>query len=127
MNLRNLTRQHENLTGIFVQTKFQFKAVLDQVFPEYRGAFGDLYSVISLLTLLEYPTSNDVLEAGEEALAAKIDELCKSRSSKWAVTLAKKLISASARNLVSKPYFNLRNVYQNAFRIPKAPIYVTIH
>ncbi len=68
LNLRNLTRQHENLTEIFVQAKLQFQAVLDQVFPEYKGVFGDLYSVVSLLTLLEYPTSNDVLEAGEETL-----------------------------------------------------------
>ena len=98
LNLRNLTRQHDNLTGIFVQTKLQFQAVLDQVFPEYRGVFGDLYSVVSLLTLLEYPTSNDVLVAGEQTLAAKINELCKSRSSKWADTQAKKLIAAAARN-----------------------------
>lgn len=31
LNLRNLTRQHENITGMFVQTKLQFQAVLDQV------------------------------------------------------------------------------------------------
>ena len=46
--------------------------MLDQVSHEYRGVFGDLYSVVSLLTLLEYPTSQDVLAAGEEALAVKI-------------------------------------------------------
>ena len=34
-NLRNLTRQHDNITGMYVQTKLQFQAVLDQVFPEY--------------------------------------------------------------------------------------------
>lgn len=33
LNLRNLTRQHENITGMFVQTKLQFQAILDQVFP----------------------------------------------------------------------------------------------
>lgn len=82
LNLRNLTRQHENLTGLHVQTKLQFQAVLDQVFPEYRGVFGDLYSVVSLLTLLEYPTSEDVLEAGEVTITVKIKELCKSRSNK---------------------------------------------
>ncbi|MDR4886267.1 IS110 family transposase [Fredinandcohnia sp. QZ13] len=98
LNLRNLTRQHENLTGIFVQTKLQFQAVLDQVFPEYRGVFGDLYSVVSLLTLLEYPTSEDVLEAGEVRVAAKIDELCKSRSNKWANAQATKLIAAATQN-----------------------------
>ncbi|MEC1716506.1 IS110 family RNA-guided transposase [Schinkia azotoformans] len=102
LNLRNLTRQHENLTGLHVQTKLQFQAVLDQVFPEYRGVFGDLYSVVSLLTLLEYPTSEDVLEAGEVTIAVKIKELCKSRSNKWADTQAKKLVSAAAQNPFQK-------------------------
>ncbi len=37
LNLRNLTRQHENITGVMIQTKLQFQAILDQVFPEYRG------------------------------------------------------------------------------------------
>ncbi|GED16816.1 Transposase [Aneurinibacillus migulanus] len=40
LNLRNLTRQHENITGVMIQTKLQFQAVLDQVFPEYRGVLG---------------------------------------------------------------------------------------
>ncbi|CRK84548.1 transposase IS116/IS110/IS902 family protein [Neobacillus massiliamazoniensis] len=96
LNLRNLTRQHENLTGIFVQAKLQFQAVLDEVFPEYRGVFGDLYSVVSLLTLLEYPTSNDVLDAEEERIAARIKENCNSRSRKWAATKAKELMAAAA-------------------------------
>ncbi|WP_195892886.1 IS110 family transposase, partial [Bacillus massiliigorillae] len=68
LNLRNLTRQHENLTGMFVQSKLQFQSVLDQVFPEYVGVFGELYSNVSLLTLLAYPTSKDILEAGEEVI-----------------------------------------------------------
>ena len=46
-----------------VQTKLQFQAVLDQVFPEYSGVFGDLYSDVSLLTLQAFPTSEEVLEA----------------------------------------------------------------
>src|ERR1700719_450265 len=45
LNLRNLTRQHENITGVLIQTKQQFQAILDQVFPEYKGVFGDLYAV----------------------------------------------------------------------------------
>jgi transposase len=105
LNLRNLTRQHENITGIYVQTKLQFQAVLDQIFPEYRGVFGDLYSVVSLLTLLEYPTSEDVLAASEDTLATKIDELCTSRSSKWASTKAKELIAAAAQNPFQKTLY----------------------
>ena len=80
LNLRNLTRQHENITGMFVQTKLQFQAVLDQVFPEYCGVFGALYSDVSLLTLQAFPTSEEVLEADKETIANKIKELCKSRS-----------------------------------------------
>jgi transposase len=98
LNLRNLTRQHENLTGMFVQSKLQFQSVLDQVFPEYVGVFGELYSNVSLLTLLAYPTSKDILEAGEEILSVKIHELCKSRSQKWASNQASKLMKAANRN-----------------------------
>jgi transposase len=98
LNLRNLTRQHESMTGMYVQTKLQFQAVLDQVFPEYEDVFGDLYSAVSLLTLLEFPTSKEVLGIEEETLANRINELCKSRSCKWASTQAKKLIEAASRN-----------------------------
>lgn len=98
LNLRNLTRQHENLTGMFVQTKLQFQSVLDQVFPEYVGVFGDLYSDVSLLTLSAFPTSKEILEAGVETLAIKINELCKSRSQKWANNQASKLMKAAKQN-----------------------------
>ena len=77
LNLRNLTRQHANITEIYVQTKLQFQAVLDQVFPEYKGVFGELYSVVSLLTLQKYPTSKDILAASEDELANGIKELYK--------------------------------------------------
>jgi transposase len=80
LNLRNLTRQHENTTGMYVQTKLQFQAVLDQIFPEYNGVFGDLHSVVSLRILQEYPASEDILAVSEDALANRIKELCKSRS-----------------------------------------------
>jgi len=76
LNLRNLTRQHENITGVMIQTKLQFQAILDQVFPEYRGVFGDLYSAVSLLTLKDFPSSQDILEASDEILSDRIKELC---------------------------------------------------
>ena len=59
-NLRNLTRQHDNITGMYVQTKLQFQAVLDQVFPEYTKVFGDLYSDVSLKILRAFPTSEAI-------------------------------------------------------------------
>ncbi|MFV8830589.1 IS110 family transposase [Alkalihalobacterium sp. APHAB7] len=105
LNLRNLTRQHENITGTLIQTKLQFQAILDQVFPEYRGVFGDLYSVVSLLTLLEFPSSEDILSTSEEALTEKINELCKSRSIRWANEKANELIAAAKRNPFEKTIY----------------------
>lgn len=48
---------------MFIQTKLQYQAVLNQVFPEYCKVFGDLYSDVSLMTLQDFPTSNQVMEA----------------------------------------------------------------
>ncbi len=106
LNLRNLTRQHENITGMFVQTKLQFQAVLDQVFPEYCGVFGSLYSDVSLLTLQAFPTSEEVLEADKETIANKIKELCKSRSQQWANSQAEKLMAAAAQNPFQKTLYH---------------------
>ncbi|CEG32491.1 IS110 family transposase [Peribacillus simplex] len=106
LNLRNLTRQHENITGLFVQTKLQFQAILDQVFPEYRGVFGDLHSYVSLLTLQAFPTSEEILGTGEETVAKKIKELCKSRSQKWADSQAEKLMAAAVQNPFQKNLYH---------------------
>jgi len=105
LNLRNLTRQHENITGVLIQTKLQFQAILDQVFPEYRGVFGDLYSVVSLLTLSEFPSSEDILEASVETIADKIAQLCKSRSYRWANEKAIQLKAAADRNPFEKTLY----------------------
>jgi hypothetical protein len=105
LNLRNLTRQHENITGVFVQTKLQFQAILDQVFPEHRGVFGDLYSIVSLLTLSEFPSSEDILAVSEETIACKISELCKSRSNRWANEKAIELKAAAIRNPFEKTVY----------------------
>ncbi|NCT38586.1 IS110 family transposase [Bacillus sp. EB93] len=106
LNLRNLTRQHENITGLFVQTKLQFQAILDQVFPEYRGVLGDLHSYVSLLTLQTFPTSQKILDTGEEKVAKKIKELCKSRSQKWADSQAEKLMAAAVQNPFQKNLYH---------------------
>ncbi|MBM7663542.1 transposase, partial [Bacillus mesophilus] len=106
LNLRNLTRQHDNITGMYVQTKLQFQAVLDQIFPEYRGVFGDLYSVVSLCLLQEYPSSEDILAVNEDALADRIKELCNSRSRRWALDKAKTLKAAATRNPFQKTLYN---------------------
>lgn len=105
LNLRNLTRQHENITGVMMQTKLQFQAVLEQVFPEYKGVFGDLYSVVSLLTLSEFPSSEDILNTSEEKIIETIKGLCKSRSLTWAKEKAQQLKAAAARNPFEKTVY----------------------
>jgi transposase len=60
LELRSLKRQRDAITGLYIQTKLQFLAVLDLVFPEYRGVFGDLFSKVSLRTLLAFPTADAV-------------------------------------------------------------------
>lgn len=98
LNLRNLTRQHDAVTGLYIQIKLQFQAVLDQVFPEYKGVFGDLHSVVSLKTLLEFPTSDAVLRAGKAKISEKIASICTRRSERWAMDKAEALLAAAERN-----------------------------
>ncbi|OPA72928.1 hypothetical protein BVG16_31205 [Paenibacillus selenitireducens] len=99
MNLRYLTRQHESLTSMYVQTKFQFQAVLDQVFPEYHGVFGDLYSKVSLRFLALYPTPQAVLAMSEKEVMANIQRLAEHvNPSCWSLESAQKLMVAAERN-----------------------------
>ncbi len=98
LNLRNLTRQQESIAEVSAQTKIQLHTLLDQVFPEYRGVFGSLYSKVSLLTLLAFPTSEVVLSVSEREITEKIASLCMSRSDAWANEKAKKLREAALRN-----------------------------
>jgi transposase len=103
LNLRSLTRQHEAITGLCVQTKLQFQAVLDQVFPEFKAVFGDLYSKVSLHVLLEFPTAESVLAVTETKLAERVAQLCPSRSQRWAAERATKIVAAAVRNPFQNP------------------------
>lgn len=98
LNLRNLTRQQESIAEMAAKTKLQLYSLIDQVFPEFRGVFGSLYSKVSLLTLLAFPTSESVLSVDEKELTEKISSLCNSRSEKWANERAQKLREAALRN-----------------------------
>jgi transposase len=99
MNLRYLTRQYESLTGMYVQAKLQFQAILDQVFPEYHGVFGDLYSKVSLRFLTLHPTSNEVLEMSEKEIVASIQHLIgRGKSASWCLERAQILVAAAGRN-----------------------------
>lgn len=93
LNLKHLTRQHGALTVTYVQTKLQFQAVLDQIFPHYVGVFADLFSNVSLKILQIYSTPQSVMEAGMEPIARLIQEQAK-RSESWAKEKAQKIISA---------------------------------
>jgi transposase len=99
MNLRYLTRQHESLTDMYVQVKLQFQAVMDQVFPEYHGVFGDLYSKVSLRFLALYPTSQAVLAMSEKDVTANIQSLAGHvNPTRWSQESAQKLMAAAERN-----------------------------
>jgi transposase len=98
MNLRNLSRQHDSLTRNYVQLKLQFQTILDQVFPEYKGVFGNLYSPVSLKTLLLYPTSEGVLKATTDEIASVMHGLGGKRSYAWFCDKANKLKEAAERN-----------------------------
>ena len=106
LNLRHLTRQFESLTDMYVQAKLQFQAVLDQIFPEYRGVFGDLFSRISLEFLRDFPTSQSILEAGETKIVDKVACICTSRSERWAQEKAQKIIAAAKRNPFQQTAYN---------------------
>lgn len=102
LNLRHLTRQFESLTDMYVQAKLQFHAVLDQVFPEYNGVFGDLFSRISLLLLREFPTAESILAAGENTILERVACICTSRSERWAKEKAELIMAAATRNPFQK-------------------------
>lgn len=77
----------------------QFHAVVDQVFPEYIGVFGDTYSKVSLRLLLRFPTSGKVLQLRKIELIEAIKELTpRARSVRWAEERAERLIAAAERN-----------------------------
>ncbi|GGA43473.1 hypothetical protein GCM10011384_36590 [Psychrobacillus lasiicapitis] len=91
---------------MYVEAKLQFHTILDQVFPEYRKVFGDLYSKVSLLMLKKYPTSEAVLAVGESKLAECVMEFCPRRSSQWALDKAKKLMDSASRNPFQKVVYD---------------------
>lgn len=98
LNLRTLSRQYETVTNLYIQAKLQFHTLLDQIFPEYRGVFGDLFSKVSLKILKEFPTSEDILMAGEEKIMSRIEEMRIKRSQSWMTEKAAKLMASAKRN-----------------------------
>jgi hypothetical protein len=84
---------------MYVQAKLQFQAILDQVFPEYHGVFGDLYSKVSLRFLALHPTSKEVLEMSEKEITTAIGRLIRrGKSTSWCLERAQTLAAAARRN-----------------------------
>ncbi len=82
-----------------VQTKLQFHAVLDQVFPGYKDVFGAMYSGVSLRFLSEFPTSYSVLLTDKDA--PKMKELLSSkrgRSEDWIYERVQRLVDVAKQN-----------------------------
>lgn len=98
LDLRLLTRHHEAVTGLLIQAKQQFHALLATVFPEYRGVFSTLFSQVALRTLAVYPTADAVLAVTPSEVAATIHTACRSRSAAWAAEKAQQLQAAAERN-----------------------------
>ncbi|RIW26471.1 IS110 family transposase [Bacillus salacetis] len=106
MNLRNLCRQHDSLTRNYVQLKLQFQTILDQIFPEYKGVYSNLYAPLSLKTLLLYPTSHEVLKVPSDELAKEMGGLGGKRSNGWFYEKALKLKQAAERNPFKKTLYD---------------------
>ena len=85
---------------------YNFRQFWIKYFLNTVGFLEILYSDVSLLTLQAFPTSEEVLEAGEETIANKIKELCKSRSQQWANSQAEKLMAAAAQNPFQKTLYH---------------------
>ncbi|MDX8363308.1 transposase, partial [Cytobacillus sp. IB215316] len=83
----------------------QFQTILDQVFPEYKGVFSNLYAPLSLKTLLLYPTSHEVLKVPAEELARKMYDLGGKRSYGWFYEKALKLKESAERNPFKKTLY----------------------
>lgn len=94
-HLRALCRQHESITGIYTEIKNQFHATLDQVFPQYAGVFGRLFSEISLNLLSKYPTPQAILAAGLQSIRKEIDPKKARRSMEWADGKANEIMVAA--------------------------------
>lgn len=76
--LQHVTRQHEFVTGMYVQAKLNMRSLLDQVFPAYEKVFRDLFSVTSLNVLAR------CLEGQVENLHEVIQKgVGRSHSRKW--------------------------------------------
>lgn len=95
-NLRQVTRINEAITAMYVQTKLNLHAIIDQVFPLFVGVFHDMYCYTSLKLLQEFSTPQSVMNAGVDCIAEKILTLTSHfKSLSWAKEKAEKMMTAA--------------------------------
>ena len=105
--LQHVTRQHEFVTGLFVQSKLNARALLEQVFPAYTEVFSDLFSATALKVLKQ------CLSGKTERLAETIVEAVgKSHSKRWIQSKTEQLervLGSWDKQLVSQAQTNVLN------------------
>ena len=72
LNLRNLLREHYNLSDSKTAYVLKLNTQLRMAFPQYLGIFRDLVGKASAMVLSEYTTPESILAEKEEILVEKI-------------------------------------------------------
>jgi len=102
-NLQDLTRQHEFITGMYVQAKLNMRSLLDQVFPTYPNVFYHLYCKASLQVLHCCITERWTAGQDRKEIEAKIKEEVKSsHGASWIREKASILLTALEQNPVKE-------------------------
>ena len=92
-DLQHLTRQHEFITGMYVQAKLNMRSLLDQVFPNYTNVFYHLYCKASLRVLSSCLSENWASERDMREVEERIGEgVCNSKSVSWIRDKAERLV-----------------------------------
>lgn len=73
IELRQLTRLHQELTGSVADLKRQIIVALDQVFPEYDSIFSDTFGESSRAFLKRCPTPEECLKVRVDSLAKTLE------------------------------------------------------
>lgn len=74
IELRQLTRLHQELTGSVADLKRQVVVALDQVFPEYDSIFSNTFGESSKAFLRRCPTPEECLKVRVDSLARTLEE-----------------------------------------------------
>nr|WP_241752051.1 IS110 family transposase [Paenibacillus alvei] len=102
-DLQHLTRQHEFITGMYVQAKLNMRSLLDQVFPNYTSVFYHLYCKASLRVLSSCLSENWSSERNTGEIEERIGEgVCNSKSASWIRDKAERLALELDRNPIKE-------------------------